>query len=492
MAGHHDRRMHESTSRWLSRVAFVVLGALPLALCLSFCVLQYLPSFHQWRVERWQTRLTALLGLAVEIASVEELSPTQTRLCGVRFRHPESKVEIGNVHQVVVDRYLELCRIHVDQLVIEGSTLNLGWRLLHDFVLCRPDHTRLAMQLTADRLTIHGPESSSVSDILINLWPGIDATQIGIDFLPTERMIEEPDRSSSLQPIRVSLKRHHAEGDQRTDVQLRALTTPLPCSLVKWIWPAASDFGIQAKIQGVVDLSCTEAGWNLGVGRWSGGDPPPAQRSPPVRISGVDFRRLFSLEASSSGEESSGKTHFAGTGTLWLQRAEVTERRIEYLWGVADIDSGSVSTRFLQTCSQQLGILLVDELMRPARLEVAFGKAQIHFCVDASTKSLHLAGALPGGGLVQGASGNLASRSNWEQPIPLERLASVLQLSASDSSEFLRETDERSDAYANSGEKASRLADLTMRWLSLRDDVSLQPKSRSAGNDRRTGLISRP
>lgn len=432
-----NRRLHESTSRALCRLAFIALGVVPVMACLGASSIQLLPHYQQWRASVWEQRLSSLLGFTVHIGSLDEPSPTQATLRGIRLLHPESKASFARAETVEIALYRGQWLVRVQQAELEGRQLGEHWQLLHESLLCRPRSSACDAHLEFDQVQLHSREGlQRVHDVSLKVSPNVEKTCLWLDFHVGEDL---PDDSAQTQitaePIRLSLIRSHQEQHRATKGQLRTASHRLPCRLLRPFWQDAEGFGSAATVTGVLDWYSTAEHWRVTVPE-SG-----------LLFEQVDFERLTW----------NAPAEVSGSGKLRLTDVVITERGVQQLSGVARVGLGRINKRLLLDAETHLGLQLQPSVRQQATREIAFEDACLGF--EISPAYLRLAGLLPVGGvqtdgLLLDANGIIARApySTW----PLTHLVKAVDRAPAENQQV----------------PAGLLARTLLAWLPLEEDAA--------------------
>ncbi len=422
-------QVHESTARALCRGAFVGLGLLPLALCLLWSAQVFLPTYQRQQASRWEQLLSAQIGVPLKIAAVESLAPQRFALHEIRLLHPETNVEIGRARRADVERTGGKWVVSLSEPELEGAELATSWKAFHDWFLCRPRHAAHAAWVGISELTIHeatGPRT--LSDLSLDLLPGLDATLMSIQFHHGMDQSQSP-KSDNAPPPKLSqliIKRHHRHEGLKTEMQLRTGASELACSLLAPLSPLVSRLGKEATFSGTIDFDRSGDEWRM---RMTNG-----------RLSHIELSRLTAdSEAAISGQ-----------GDVLFQKLVVAQSGIEAVRGSGEILSGKMTQGFFHACGEHLKVAL-----RETNQVSSYGFDRCEFAIDLHEPSLHFVCAM------SDALGLLAERGaeRWEEPLPLVNIIAALQSSAPSSG-------------SPSGLPATWLAKQALLWLPLGDEQS--------------------
>lgn len=440
-------QLHETTQRLLCRLAFVLLGFMPLIACSLFAAAQYFPGYQRWRAEQAESWLAQQLGLDVEIAAVESKSPTHYALHGVRFIHPESRAAIGRVRQIDVQLRRGQRLVHMREPELEGRQLAATWKIVHDWFLCRPQRYAHMAAFTMDQLTVRGMlDVDTISDIAVKMLPSENALLLEIDFVLNHALASQPSTASQL-----IIRRDHRENQLLTDIQLRS-TVPLPCALVAGLVPQVQRLGQYATFSGVLDFHLRNASWEASLTNSS--------------FQQIDFGQL-------SQDTGAG---ISAMGRIDLKQAIVADHYVKYADGSVRLGPGRIDSALLRAMGEHMGVeLRLTNSVSVHAFDAAGWYVRIH------PQGMQLAGGLgpAGDALFTDGLGGLAKRSpvKWEESIAFEQVVSTLNAA-------------NSSAGTTSFSLAARSA---LQWLP--SESSVQRTARNAmvgvsGTGPATGTVS--
>ena len=392
-------KLHESTQRALCRMSFILLGLLPLGMCLTFCAIQVVPGYQRWHSARWEDWLSSQMGLTVTIDQVEWLSPESFELSGLGLKHPETNASIGHVESMLVHLTKGKWMIDIREAELESRQLSASWRILHDWFLCRPKRFQRASEIHIAKLTLRDQDQPRVApqalqELSVKLFPEADAVLAAITFAFEENGDTSSTANSALEATRSSIliKRYHNESQLLTHMQLR-MATPLPCSLAAPLLPQLALLGDGASFfVEVCDARFRENSWDAMISN--------------TVVEAVDFGKL------TQGTQ----LRATGLGRLVLNSVSCDSQRIRKLEGQVAMRSGAISAASLSSLRDWLGVQL-----RPLNSvdHVSFDEAKLAFLLE--PQEIHLAVD------VRDSLGPLALRGNWNQPLPAANLSAALQ-----------------------------------------------------------------
>ncbi|QDV27143.1 hypothetical protein Q31a_55300 [Aureliella helgolandensis] len=486
MAAHRTNRwqVHESTARGLTRLAFLILGVLPLAFCVAWTLLHATSLYGRFRTAQWEAWLTGTLGVSVEVASWEGKSPDRFVLHGIQLKHPETKQIIARVQSADVAFYRGQWLVQLDQPNLESDQMATVWRIAHDWMLCRPSAASKAAVFRMQQVVVRSEtREQTLRNVLVSFFPEFDSQWLTIDFQFTDRpehlvgaqshealAQNESQQAEQIDSSRLMIRRHHGEQQLMTEMQLRTGATSLPCSLVVDLLPQLKALGDQARFAGVIDFRQWNRVWGLWINKPKS-TPEANSDDEWSRFEGIDFGRLTWGSGAALN----------GMGNLLIKEAFLSSEGLQSIHGGLEMPTpGFISGRLLETMGRYMDVVTPVTQSMP---DGGYAFRAVHCFFQISPGKIHLVGRQPDGVIVAGNQGVLATRAieKWSQPIELSRVVAAL----SDSAKFVSESvvDEDSTGLRSTHrEVLGWLPKLAMVWLPLetpRTDVAVEDSSLS-------------
>lgn len=383
-------RVHEATARGLCQLTFVLLGILPLAVCLFWCFQQFLPTYQSQQVRVWEQLLSSKLGMRVKVAAFEAQAPQRFALHEIRLTHPETGEPFGDIRLVEVRWAAGKWNIQLTKPRLNGDKAELACRIVHDWLLCRPQAASVAAVVDMDELSIYDlRREQSLHQVSLKLTPGTEVTKAKLTFYSQP----QPARAPSASPMELDVKRHHRQSELGTTMVLNTGTLTLPCSLAGNFIPGLARLGESAQFSGMVTIDVLEQAWQvkLSMGKF---------RS-------IDMSRLTGGSALA----------VSGNGEIHFEKLEFNEHGLELAHGRAVISSGKLPHSLLQAIGKHLGVQ-----MRATNPVNSYAFDMLDFSIHLSESKLHW------WGVMSDALGPLALREQekWVEALPLDRIVSVL------------------------------------------------------------------
>lgn len=426
-------QLHESTSRGLCQLAFLVLGILPLAFCGIWSGLNQLPAYKQWEVASWENWLSEKLDMNVEMERVERPSPSRVVFHRLSFKHRESAVEFGSVKRVDV-RSGAYAAILVENPILATDQLPLVWKRIHDRLLCSPEQVDRVVDVDNFQLAVQSElEEKHLRVVHCRLTPGeLEHSLVVKFFVSADRMDSLAIESDivaghaaagptlagmqAVKPLAAELRitRDRSGGQLATNTELRTGSTALPCWLISALNPAIAQLGANASFRGQVTSVQTENDWRIDFGTPGNGE----NRQPVVcEFDQIDFGQLTWAT----------NARVRGTGKMQIDSAQLSQSGLQFANGRISIQSprASISSKLLESSQKNLGFVGSPIKVIPNGAHY-FEHLAIEFRINPGT--LKLAGEIVSGESATGAAQYLAYRHpQWiNQPMSLSNALAVL------------------------------------------------------------------
>lgn len=449
MAERHRRiipHLHEVTARALCRMAFMLLGLLPLGICLVWSAQVFLPQYQRQQADRWEQLLEGQFGWRLKIAAVEALAPQRLALHEIRLLDPETSVELGRLRRAEIERVGGKWKISVSGAELEGAELGRTWQAFHDWFLCRPRQAAHAATISFPELAIHHSDGpTKLSDLTMELLPSAEATLLSIQFRHDQLPIASSDAAagdadqsqSSGKLSQFIVKRQHRPDALRTEMQLRTGRNWLACAPWAGWLPVLGRWGPAAHFAGTADWEVTRSSWRV--------------RLAESRLSGVDLERL------TSGTEAG----ISGQAELYIEQLVVSSQGLEGLRGRGELRAGQIAGELFHALGSYLGVALRD-----TNRVSAYGFDRCDLAFDVRESSLHLYCQ------ASDALGILAARGEpaWPEPLPLVNVIAALHSCAVKQSPVVQASYQRGetlgqDEHTGEGGPAAAVERWPSTWL---------------------------
>lgn len=268
--------MHESTRRALCRLAFALLGVLPLVATFGLCIAERMPAYRRARASAIQRDLSVAIGCRVEVASVELRSPGNYLLHGVKLRDPETDVLLVEARTIGVTENGSGRIFQLFEPKMVGEQLARIYELFHDGVVCRPNREKQAAEFVLDGLTVRSAQGDTrFKQVRANFCRLPDQTLASIVFALEGSGLSVGQRGSIL------ISRKHSESDPSTTIKLATGSQSLPCRWINLFAPELAALGNEAIVLGQFEWILDSQNWTLnGAGQFRNLDPAGWAASP--------------------------------------------------------------------------------------------------------------------------------------------------------------------------------------------------------------------
>jgi hypothetical protein len=382
-------RLHEATQRGLCRLAFLMLGLVPLGVCLVLSLLALTPGHAHRQARGWERRLALVLGFTVKIDSAECRAPFQYRFQNIRLLHPESQRNVGELKQLELRWESDRWRVRVEGARVSPDQLWQASRLFHDWHVCRPDTDRRRMLVEMERLAIEdGQRSWMLSKVRAEMLPDLEKWALKATFRPDDNAeIGQEDLTNQL----LVFRNHHPD-NSTTEIQLRA-EIPIPLWIIETsVEPNEQASFLQSLARGLENSQFT------GVM-----DARLRAAGPSVYLTNAWIRGI------ELGHLGAGTLPLvSGRGDLVLNQAILDSSGLRWAEGSIIAGPGRIDQRFLTSLGKHLGLEL-NQLQGTAEF-LGFDQLSARFRLQPN--ALQLIGGTQGGGLIIDAHGALAVRKD--------------------------------------------------------------------------------
>ena len=384
--------MHERTERAIARLLFVFCCAIPTAAIMLAILVSWTPWYHNRQRRALEQFLSRDLGLVVTIESFERVSPMAWSLKQVHVVEPETKQTVLHVQRVTWLNESDRIGISLHQPKLNAPMLRHAWRLTHDRFLCRPEVTRIPIEVAANNLSIDGQAGPfELQDVLATIMPRPNSVKATLQCIPAI----SPDSE-----VRIDITRDRGGEQPTTHWAMETEGTPLPCSVLAGCLPEIKVLGPEAKFQGQLK-------WELMLsGDWS------------VELGNSQF---IDIEL---GELFDRLPHrFTGSANVHLNRCSVVPRKSINIAGSLSARNGYIGPSLLRSANRQLGFAVDAEAARIDASDVRYDLVSFDF--NLLDQNLFLQGTcgrvggynLPPGSVAIGMQRVLAKSSDAEMPV---------------------------------------------------------------------------
>lgn len=426
MASKQARKLHESTSRGLCQLAFLLFAVAPLFLCLALCLAQYLPFYQSYLKSRWESHLGDLTGLMVHVSAVETHSPSRTILHGVVVKNPETGKSIVRTEIAQVDQYRGQCLVKLQRADIETRRVANAWEYVNKAFLQRMLQQSHAGRIFIDQVSFncgHIKHAARELDLRVIPKASENATMLSMTLIPEVpaglagfAVQQEPSSVQDSDRISVILKRIHDPESPTTDTRIASGAYKLPGSLLREFVPAVQRLGPEAAFAGTVNFHQKDSGWRLEVKRRVTADGTLLESA---SCEGVDFAAL-SWQA---------PQELTGTGKIGIYEAVLSSDGLETVEGFGIVNEGRIATDVLLGAKSFLNTQLVPAVATNQLPDISFKVGYCKFHV--TENAIQVQGYEPWGGvLLWDANDNALAQIPTEHAnnaLPLRHLIAVLE-----------------------------------------------------------------
>lgn len=209
--------MHETTSKWLCRAAFVVLAVLPALWLLGLGLVRVLP----WHRHAWESRLSEQLGVEIRLSEITHPRPHVLRLDGVNVVDPETGQPLATADSLRADNRGDACLLTAQGLSLKTTGLARLSARLHERLLCSA--AAPAVVFTSDEVNLLAATTHDrLHDISAQLEAGPNGPRAVIRFRAVETAAE---------PAQLRLERNRRLGEPSTRIELATGPAGLPTRL---------------------------------------------------------------------------------------------------------------------------------------------------------------------------------------------------------------------------------------------------------------------
>ncbi len=456
-------RMPEATATQLCRLAFLVLGALPVLACIAWVVVERIPAVQEYRQRSWEQLLANQLGVSVELSRVELLSPSRYRLHGIALKHPETKVALATLPLATASYNSGQWIVRAEQAEILQPQSGQLWKVGHDWLLCRPDQLHRRVGVLISKLhVLGGVRDYEFTDVRLALAVNQGEPSLRVSFASVRTAGSHSGADSNLgqalQPAEIVVRREIDNGKLATWVHVFAPDLELPCALFSTQFSGLRKLGPDATFSGTLDSFVAEDRWAM----WLGGREATQQASV---LRNVDFALLTHGTAA----------RIQGVGAVAINTAKVSERGLRELTGSLEIQSstGHISSNFLRAACHFFQLQSNESVLQASsRADFPFDLLKLRFHVE--PQQLWISGGDDGTMLVDRQSVLAWRDAAYEHAtVPLERVAMLLH--------YLEANDPAMRLSIGSHNSAWGLAAAADRWLPLGGSVAVEAGDSDSG-----------
>ena len=361
--------MHERTERAIAQLLFVFCCAVPTAITIACVLVTWTPWYHSARLSEIEEHLSRESGLIVEIDDFERISPIGVSLFNVHVYEPETQQLVAEARQIDWTRDKDGSRVVLRQSEFYCSQLKFAWRLIHDRLLCRPEHTDLTMQLAANDLIIRSSSGDETfPEVEATLKPSSKGVQMSLYWLPMESPVRRsvtPPKLPSTSFAKATFIRDRGGRRPFSIITLESGDNDLSCaSLADYLEPMKR-LGGDATFRGTLQCRIDDDRWMLELGG--------------ARFDNIDMNQLCE----------NLPYPVRGTGEVIFDRGQLSPGKRVDVTGTLRMTDGWLGNRLVASLRPDFGFAVTREAFPPDGRDVHFDFAAIRFLMtDPTTISL--------------------------------------------------------------------------------------------------------
>ena len=366
-----DARMHERTERAIAQLLFVFCCALPTAFTLLCILVTWTPWYHRRQLQRVVEQLSTQSGLVVEIEDFERISPNQWSLQHVRLIEPETRCLVATVRQVDWIKEPDETRAVLRQPELQSSQLKYAWRLVHDRLICRPEHTLTPIRIEATRLSVRSKTGDvTMEDVEASVAPFQRGVRMMLTCLPVEsfgQLLPNPSGTITRSTSRTTIELTRDRSGKRptSTLVLHSGDNELNCSALADYIPLMRRLGPEATFRGTIQYTRDDEGWSVELAG--------------SRLSRIDMSRLCEDLA----------YPIRGSGEIHFDRGWVSPGQSINVAGTLQMKHGWLGNQLLKSLQQDLGFVVEPSVIPTDGRDLHYDYAAIRFSAnDASSLSL--------------------------------------------------------------------------------------------------------
>ena len=340
--------MHERTERAIARLLFVFCCAVPTVLTLFVVLVTWTPWYHHRQLAALEAAFSEQTGLIIKIDDFQRVSPYKWLLRHVRIYEPETELEVASVRQVEWLSDDDRIGIRIRQPKLQSTQLRQAWKLVHDRFLCRPELTKLPVEILANDMTIESDTGSlSMHDVAVWIKPRPTSVEASLRGLPAGR---------TRNPFRIDVTRDRSTDIRKTRWTLETGPTPLPCSAIAGYLPLLKRLGPESEFSGQLTWEFdSEGGWS-------------------VDLSGARFNQIELAEVFENLPHS-----VRGKADLVLDRCRIIPGKDVDMAGTIRANNGWIRTSLLRSMNAELNFAVDRDALVDPNGEVFYELLAVHF-----------------------------------------------------------------------------------------------------------------
>ncbi len=407
-------RLHDTTRRWVCRIAFLSLGVMPTLLIGGWCWSRHWPSY----VEANARLLGRQLGLDAKLGGFRNLRPGVCLYEQLELFDPETREPILRCRRLEVARQATGTRdrtvlvITASQLELEAASLGRIWQCLQYAMEGLGGPLESDLQFSAADLTLRASTSQTLTDV-----------SGGMKHLPGGMHAQLEFRLAGVDtpgPARIRLVRNREISPPASGFELYTGGGELPCNVLAMGLKELKPLGSRCRFRGYIWANETPDGWQ---GEVTG------------QLVDLDLGALVSDYFPHK---------LSGIGEATIQSARFHRGRLEDASATLLVGPGTIERSLVAAAIDRLGLVslgLTAGWSRDARELLPYDKLALSAMLDPS--GLRLSGRCDTAGTILSYRGNRLLGEPAGQVVPVVALVqtlvphSMLQVPASRQTDWL-------------------------------------------------------
>jgi hypothetical protein len=342
--------LHEKRRRRVCRAVFLACCLAPTCVSAGWAIVVSLPPYRALH----ERSLAARLGLEVSIARVTSPRPGDVLYTDVELKDPETHERLAHARLLEIWRDGGLWTVRASQPELNEAGLAALWkRLENELHNQSASDPRIYFEAEEVLLQLSGG-ARSIQELRGRLERSETGPQAKFSFrLPGAELPR---------PVELTISRNRQAKPPLTRVDLNTSDAALPCRLLAAAWPAAGRLGPKASLRGSFWVADAPDGWQGGA---SG------------EIADIDLASLVNEQF---------PHHLSGNARLTLDKARVSQARLQEAAGTLSAGPGVVSRSLLAAAEESLHFVRADvgaSEDKSSGEELKYEKLALAFNIDA-------------------------------------------------------------------------------------------------------------
>lgn len=354
-------KMQESLQIALCRLVFVSLALLPFIAVILYSCWTFTPWHHLSLKYYWQQQISSAIGFDVDIESVVNYSPHETRLKNLKLLHPETGDLVAVIDTVELRPSNDRYRLKVIRPQFHLEYASQLSDAVHRHSLCLPRMKRQSFLCSIENAKLRS-EVADIDGITIEseLKTSSDRSQLRSRF---ELKTTEGAKVGTLDVVR-----EHLALPPLTTCQMDFTGVEIPAIVLHAFQPFSKHLGSEVAFQGTVVTRATNSDWDI----WISG-----------ALRGVQWEQITSSLA----------YQILGRGDIHLNEAWVFNGQLRRANGALSAKQGSISRTWLDQARNYLRLRMRPDILQGDIVMVPFEIMKVQF--DVSELGVRIDGGIP-------------------------------------------------------------------------------------------------